>query len=150
MAVWKYRLSHDITDQGLVWLNKYLTEPVVFRDDQGIIRLIINPDGSIIVKKDYAWDGCSPKFKLFGWLLVGTPDGAPNPSTGYPYTYFASCIHDALCQFEDHPDMPFSRSQIDYIFYQRLVRDEFPAALLYYKALRIFGGLYKRLQRLSR
>jgi hypothetical protein len=75
-----------------------------------------------------------------GWLQIGTPDGAPNPKTGYPYTYFASCLHDALLQFLDDPRMPYTRAQIDAIFYECLVRDEFPAAWLYYRAVRLYSG----------
>lgn len=144
MSIWKFRLAQNIVHSGLASkaLTKRLKATVHFRDEQGNLWLTISTAGEIMVIRDYAWDGCSPKFKLFGWLLLGTPDGAPNLETGYPFTYFASCIHDALCQFECHPDMPYSRAQIDTIFYERLVADGFPAARLYYWAVRLFGGLY--------
>jgi len=36
--------------------------------------LIIVKDGTVIIKKGYSWDGCTPKIKVFG-KIIGTPDG---------------------------------------------------------------------------
>lgn len=138
--VWTYRLRDP-----LVWktgiapnFGQWQYDTVFFTDDRDKLWLSIGIDGTITIESGYAWDGCSPKWQL-GWLQFGTPDGAPNPATGYPYTYAASCIHDALCQFADAPYMPYTREQIDQIFRERLVAEGFPAARLYYRAVRLYS-----------
>lgn len=55
-------------------------------------------NGTLTVKKGYAWDGCSPKkeITLFGKsLVVGVWDGK-NDQCKWP-----SCVHDIFCQFID-------------------------------------------------
>lgn len=55
-------------------------------------------DSTITVRKNYAWDGCSPKFKL-GAYAFGVPDGKVR--SGMPvHTGRASAVHDALCQYK--------------------------------------------------
>lgn len=49
-------------------------------------------NGQMIVNKDYAWDGCSPKVKMVG-VVVGVPDGK------FDECKFPSLIHDVFCQF---------------------------------------------------
>ena len=139
-TIWKYRLRDGLSWKAGIAPNfKQLPyDTVFFTDDHDRLWLSIGIDGTISIEPRYAWDGCSPKWQL-GWLQFGTPDGAPNPVTGYPYTYAASCLHDALLQWEDDPRMPYSRQQIDRIFYERLIMDGFPAATLYYKAVRFYS-----------
>lgn len=139
-TVWKYRLRDPLIWQTSIKpdFKNWQTDTVFFTDEKDRLRLSINIDGTICVEADYAWDGCSPKWQI-GWLIVGIPDGAPNPVTGYPYTYFGSLIHDALLQWEDDPHMPFTREQIDAIFHERLVAEGFPAARLYYRAVRLYS-----------
>lgn len=108
--------------------------------------LSISRDGLITVACNYAWDGCTPKIEIFG-MVVGTPDGEVSPCTGKPGTYWASLVHDALCQFQEHPDMPLSRGQIDYIFYQIMVRDEFKHADTYYCVVKKMGALYTKVSK---
>ena len=36
--------------------------------------LSLDPTGILIIERDYAWNGCSPKFEVFG-LVFGTPEG---------------------------------------------------------------------------
>lgn len=146
--IWKYRLT-----EPLVHNSKILPEfgclaqtEIHFADQDERLWLTIGIDGSIAIEPGYAWDGCSPTWKLFGWLLVGTPDGATDPVNGYPYTYAASCIHDALYQFLDDPKMPYTREQIDLIFRERLLQDQFPAAEWYYQAVHWFGRMYQKWQ----
>lgn len=139
-TVWKYRLPDPLVWQTRIAPNfeNLQSDLVFFTDEQGRLWLSIGLDGTITVEAGYAWDGCSPKWK-WGWLLFGTPDGAPNPATAYPYTYFASCLHDAMLQWEDDTHMPYSRAEIDRIFLERLLVEGFPAAWLYYRAVRFYS-----------
>lgn len=52
--------------------------------------------GEIVIFRNYAWDGCSPAWKI-GPFWIGTPDGRLNPD-GRPQTFYASLVHDFLCQ----------------------------------------------------
>lgn len=95
-----------------------------FCDEKGVLRLQFR--GRIaIVKSGYAWDGasCAPDF---------------------PDVVIASCLHDALCQFQDVPCFPLSKSQIDRAFLDEMPR-RFVFRRVYWGAVRAFGGVYKAL-----
>ena len=67
---WLYKLPADYE-----WQSPYpQQQDWAFADQHGKIRLKLLRDGRIVVVKDYAWDGCTPKFCLFD-ILLGTPDG---------------------------------------------------------------------------
>lgn len=90
----------------------------------------------VLVTQGYAWDGCSPKFRVFD-LEIGTPEGVTNWSTKKPITYRASLVHDALYQYKyDHQ---ISRKQADQLFLQVLQKENFFWAKAYYYAVRAFG-----------
>jgi len=101
--------------------------------------LQISQSGDIVVKgtngSGYAWDGCTPKYNIFDLLLVGTPDGRTIVSTGKPITYYASLIHDILCQYGE--DIGISRRQADDVFLIYL--GDFELRHLYYVAVRSYG-----------
>lgn len=139
-TVWKYRLNAPFIWKPSIQPNfqNWQTNMVFFTDEKDRLRLSIGIDGTITVEEDYAWDGCSPKWRV-GSYLPGVPDGAPNPDTGYPYTYFGSLIHDALLQWEDDPHMPYTREEIDLIFLERLMLDKFSDADTYYKFVRMYS-----------
>lgn len=109
--------------------------------------LKIQTNGKITIKgnqgEGYAWDGCSPKIKIFG-KIIGTPDGLIDPRTNKPKTYYASMFHDAIYQFKKHPHMQLSRKEADIIFRIMLQRGNFKAWKLYYKVVRWGGGIYGR------
>lgn len=142
MALWKYCLEKtitiSITDRELV--RRY--SPY-----QGIIyhkwfTLIVAANYiNIVIKEGYAWDGCSPKFKLLG-LIVGIWDGPYSFYTHKPQAYYASLVHDVLCQFRTSHKI--SRPDMDLIFYYLLKRDKFVLAPLYYVAVRLFATLAGR------
>lgn len=147
--VWKYRLSEPYIFQASVLpdFRNWQTDTVFFTDDNDRLWLSIQIDGTITIEAAYCWDGCSPKWQLGGFIF-GTPDGATNPQTGYPYTYDGSLPHDALLQWEQHPNMPYSRAEIDRIFHDQLVAAGFPAARLYYRAVRLYSrwvGLWRKI-----
>lgn len=52
----------------------------------------------LAIAEGYAWDGCSPAFKLSGGFWAGPWDG-PLMADGRPATWRASLVHDALCQY---------------------------------------------------
>jgi hypothetical protein len=104
--------------------------------------LLLEPDGVVTIKANqngYAWDGCSPKWSVFGLAIVGTPDGHIDIETGYPLTYYASLVHDAFYQYLE--DVPVSKADIDSQFYKMLQAKKFPLADLYYWCVQRFGGL---------
>lgn len=145
---YKYCLDEDFSwESGIApELGAWQESEVRFLDEAGQHWLSIGISGRITVYKGYAWDGCSPAIKAFG-KVWGTPDGAINPRTGKPYTYHASLLHDALYQFLDDHKMPYTREQIDRIFYRRMIRDSFPHAALYYNAVKYLGGAYRQINR---
>ena len=114
-------------------------EGCAFVDRKGCKRLEIHPNGNARVLADYAWDGCTPKFSVLD-IAFGVPDGIPNQSTKKPKAYYASLLHDVLYQFLDN-DLPLSRANADRIFLDILKRDQFAPRLIYYMAVRIFGGV---------
>lgn len=85
---WRYRLerreAHWFAPLAQVsFLNEWVT---------------IN-DGWMVVRAGYAWDGCSPAWRLPGTVVwLGVPDG-PLGLDGRPVSWRASLFHDALCQF---------------------------------------------------
>ena len=122
---------------------KKLEKDLEFYCDKPKLRLTISTDGTITVKKDYAWDGCSPKLlKILDIFWLGTPDGLIDIKTGKPATYYASLVHDALGQFakKEPEKMPFNRKERDLMFKEML--EGFALKWFYYLAVRIFGGLY--------
>lgn len=93
--------------------------------------------GTIIIKAGYAWDGCSPAWRI-GGLWLGTPDGALR-ADGRPQTYEASLVHDVLCQFSKQ--VPMSKDQVSDLFRDMLLEGGFPKwrAKLYRSAVYAFG-----------
>lgn len=103
--------------------------------------LRLAPDGKVTVKANaegYAWDGCSPKWSVFGLAIIGTPDGHVDIANEKPMTYHASLIHDVFYQYLE--DVPVTKAEIDRQFYDMLLAKRFPLARLYYVAVCIFGG----------
>ena len=136
---WRFKLQGDYT-----W-HSGVPVPSEFRfhdENKDKLRLVIHADGRITVKDGYAWDGCSPKFSIFDLFYIGTPDGVRDVNTGRPKTYYASLIHDALYQFMEHPDMPYSRAQMDRFFLVLMRARRFRLSGLYWLAVRVIGGIY--------
>lgn len=103
---------------------------------------IINKDftlygNRLTVSEGFSWDGCSPKFRLFG-KVWGTPDG--RIVDGKPITWEASLVHDILYKYLE--SLPFIRKEVDKIFYELLKRKKFKWAKVYYIAVRRLGGIY--------
>ncbi len=126
-------------------IYKYVTHEDLLYKNTSIKKTFNNPwleiseNGDIIIKgthaNGYAWDGCTPKFNIFDLFLIGTPDGRTIVNTGKPITYYASLIHDILCQFRK--DIGISRRQADKVFLIYL--GNFNLRYLYYIAVRAYG-----------
>lgn len=110
-----------------------------FNDQDGTKRMVITRY-SITIFKGYAWDGCSPKWRLFNkW--IGTPD--------FPETILASLIHDALRQFESTEYFPFSRDYQDDIFFYILKESNFKWASVYLMGVNIGSVILPKSQNSS-
>ena len=104
--------------------------------------LKLDPDGKVTIKKGYAWDGCTPKWSIFGLFVIGTPDGhvkiRKKKLEENPWTHDASMVHDAFYQYLD--SVPVTKKDIDRQFYVMLKNDGFPLAWIYYLFVYLFGG----------
>ena len=124
MPVWRYQLEQPFTYKheafdGIDFENPWITIT----------------HGQLTIRSGYAWDGCSPKISLWGLSTLGTPDGVLH--RGKPWTYNASLVHDALCQYRD--TLPLGREQVTQIFDDMLLGVQWPLRWLYVLAVRWFG-----------
>jgi len=105
----------------------------------------LETDGTVVVKgsnhKGYAWDGCSPKFKVKD-IYFGTPEGVLNFDTGKSKTYHASLVHDVFYQFSPDIKSFISRKEADNELYFILKQNNFRFAGLYYFFVRALGWIY--------
>jgi len=119
-----YKLSNDYT-----WNAKdCISQNIYFKN-----KWLKIEKGKITVSKNYAWNGCSPKISIADLISIGTPDGSL--VEGYPITYHASLVHDALCQF----DVPLEQEAITKIFDVMLAEKDFFWRKIYVWAVRWFG-----------
>ncbi len=105
----------------------------------------LDTDGSVMVKgsnrRGYAWDGCSPKFKIKD-IYFGTPEAVLGPGMGQSKTYYASLVHDVFYQFAPQIKSFVKRREVDEEFQRILKRDGFRFARVYYIAVRLFGWMF--------
>ncbi len=124
---WIYQLQEDY-----ITFSKHL-KGVEYENEWIRIK-----DGIVTVRKYYAWDGCTPKYFLpvFGW--VGISDGPINDA-GYPQAYYASLVHDALCQFRNN--ILINKESTLNIFKEMLIDGGFSPlrASIYTRAVDWFG-----------
>jgi len=105
--VWRFRLLEPlVVELGPGW------------PDLGDVRAACDASGrpwltlglrTIVVHAGYAWNGASPKRRVFG-LWLGTPD--------FLCTRRATAVHDALGQFAHLPAFP-----LDFAAQHRLLRE---------------------------
>lgn len=141
---WLYKIEKNFS-----WESELdIAEDQAFKDTTGKVRLLLERGGRITVMRGYAWNGCSPKFCVFDFL-IGTPDGVVSDRTGRPKTYHASLVHDALYQFM--PDgLPLSRLDTDICFLRLMAETGFLPRYLYFAVVWVFGGLVGRTERYVR
>lgn len=135
----KLGTDYDLTTESKVYrfvTSRIIATPlpyshknVAFFDAQGRKWASIE-GGTLYIAKGYAWNGCSPKRKVFGtWL--GTPDTRSN--------VHASLVHDVLFQFSatDHLTLTFCQSNS--IFHAIMRKDGFALADIYHNVVSEFG-----------
>ena len=126
---WRYVLDEPLQ----LSLPELLLGTHDFADEYGKVWLSLRRK-ALIVHEGYAWNGCSPKWGMFGkW--IGTPDFAG--------TVMASGVHDSLCQFSHCRCMPLERGDIDEVFGAVMRLHGFRAWWLYYGAVAALGGVYR-------
>lgn len=126
MTTWRYRL-----EQAYRYVSHWLLG-VEYRNEWIEIS-----DGSIMIHRGYAWDGCSPALRLPGGLWLGTPDGPLMPD-GRPQAFYASLVHDALCQWA--AEIPIRQEDTVALFRDMLCEAGFPPW-----RLRLYAGAVDRL-----
>ena len=93
--------------------------------------------GVATVPAGYSWDGATL-----------APTQGKKMADGHPQLYFPSNFHDAFYQQLEalaavwQVPIPWLRAQIDWIFLRMMRAVGFDLAVLYYVAVRLFGGLY--------
>jgi hypothetical protein len=87
--------------------------------------------GTWVFKKDYAWNGCSPKWwvPILGWL--GTPDTAANVHGSLP--------HDVWFQFLEAEHFPYVMEQVNDLFGYILRMKKAMAADIYDGVVQVLG-----------
>jgi hypothetical protein len=127
---YKYRFV-TLRNIEIFFINPLLPigDIIEFSDEKNNIWLTITHK-SIIISKNYAWDGCTPKIWWGVWW--GTPD--------FECTRLASLVHDALLQFHRTQRFPLCRYEIDNIFKSILHQNKCSLKYLYYVGVRIGSG----------
>lgn len=123
MSKYKYVLE----DSKHFDLEIKLKEVFKGKGEDGTLWVFITQNGILEILKGYAWDGAT-----------FAPD--------FPEIYEATLVHDALYQFLEK-GMPLSRKQIDDIFLKMMEKQNFKYAKIYYRAVRLFGGIFVKLTR---
>lgn len=138
--MWKYKVERDIViEREYDFLANYdKVETFIFR----WATIVVSKNKiRIIAHKGYAWDGCTPKFRLSN-IMIGTWDGPILFYEKVPQTYYASLAHDILCQYLGKHSV--TREQADKLFYELMKEKKFFLAPLYFIAVRFFALLFAR------
>lgn len=109
MTTWRYRLDTPFEPIAPELLG------IDFKNEWITIR-----HARIRIAAGYAWDGCSPAWRLPGGIWLGVPDG-PLGTDGRPVSWRATLVHDALCQFR--PDIEGLAKVATVRLFQRLLTE---------------------------
>ncbi len=95
-------------------------------------------DDVLTVAAEYAFDGCSPAFRIMGkWIGTPTPKNA----------IAAALVHDVLRQFLSLECVPYSRRDTDAAFYNVLRDSGFWGRDVYHGAVNSWiGSLYAKIK----
>ena len=134
MGVWRYKIEQDVEIEITDLKNIYFEN-----------KWIKISNSKIIIRAQYAWDGCSPAYcirlgtSLPNGLWLGVWDG-PKAQDGLPVTWLASLVHDALCQFRKDI-CGLSKKKTVLIFKKLLIERKAPGYItfLYPTAIDLFG-----------
>jgi hypothetical protein len=135
MKKWKFKLDRDFK----IDLNNYYVYPkdCSFYEEINGIRVKVGYIKNAVLRifKGYEWDGCTPKFDLFG-KLIGIPD--------FKGTYNSSLVHDFLIEFHDQHSL--TRKEIDYIFEDIMRDEEFKLRWIYSTGVHLFRPIALKLR----
>jgi hypothetical protein len=116
-------------------------ESVHLKDKRGNTWAILRHDG-LLIQAGYSWDGCSPKYSVFG-VGVGVWDGFnifhPEIKEICQQAKYPSLVHDVFYQFWDQVADYTTKPNVDNYFYFDLVAVNFPLSGLYYWFVRKLG-----------
>ena len=136
MAVYKWTLEQDYR----MVVPFYFEVDKTYYDENGNPWLTVTGN-SCLIHKGYSWDGCSPKFKVFG-KIVGVWDGLKmfhrNVLDVDQQLKYASLVHYVFCQFADDLPDDITQAMVDELFYDDCLAVDFKLAWVYYKAVRIY------------
>ena len=121
---YKWVLENDVIYdlEGLEFLPVLRNERILFYQRNGaVIGIIDGLKNELTIKNGYAWNSYFKSKK-------------------------ASLIHDFVYQFLYLYKMPFSRKNADDIFLYFIKKDKVKFSKIYYWMLRIFGGLWLRME----
>ena len=101
--------------------------------------------GEWMIKKGFKWNG-----------TTAVPDGPNHPDPNsipvmslskhpIPLTWEASLVHDVGCKYIYEEGFPYTRKEVDQIFYALLKKINFKYAKLYYIGVRLFGIIFGKL-----
>jgi hypothetical protein len=127
MSPWRYKLDEPFK------LVAPELEGVRFSNEWLLIQ-----DSALRIEEGYAWDGCTPSWRLPGGFWVGIPNG---PTVGdRPITWAATLVHDALCQFRPEIKGMTKKATVD-LFRRMLIEAKAPSIIckLYPLAVDLFG-----------
>ena len=127
--VYRYVQKENVSIETNIVFDDFNNDRIEIKGNT--ITLIANENHS------YAWDGCTPKWEISDFIF-GVPDGRLDWKTEEAITYYASMIHDVLCQFGKCDGFPVSRKEADMIFKQILQRAKFRPYWVYYSFIRLF------------
>lgn len=160
-----------------LWLN-YIDFPLIKKADCAtginfysewlVIKggcIIVNPGESKLLdnhltyncrqRRTYAWDGCTPKFFFYWFMILGTPDwwnknvtvqyiddqnNISSKTVFWQLAHHASLVHDALYQYLNV--IPINKKDVDELF-RKMLRDagmNALIALIYKTAVCMFGA----------
>ena len=124
---WKF-----VTMRGIrLSIPNLTSDIVVFHDAAGRIWGRMDKFG-IYIESGYCWKGCSPKFWLWPFGLIGAID--------FEETILASLFHDFMYQFAPTQHFPIHRSDCDDIFRNCIAMDGAPhVASVYHRLANHYG-----------
>ena len=125
--IWKFKLKQET----LFDIAEYIgpVDDFVFYDklDGKLQKVGSIYNGWLQINKGYEWDGCTPKFRIFG-KIFGIPD--------FQGTYHASLAHDFLIEYCEQHNI--CRKQIDHIFEKIMEEEGFFFRFLYATGVNLY------------
>lgn len=125
--IWKFRTQEDYSVDLFKYYHKF-NDCTFYDTVDGVYQVVGHiKNGVLTILKGYEWDGCTPKFKLFG-KLVGVLD--------FEKTKEASLVHDFLIEYKAQHSI--GRKIMDIIFDKILKDNKFKLRWVYANAVHAY------------